>query len=190
MTVHTPIESRTRGIPRWALGLTGAMLLVGLALFATNLNGSNPPIFGGPKPSGGGLNAQTIIKASGCQACHGPDLAGQASFPSLHGVKNGPVSANLQQLGKDHPDNWDNLWIAGLALIFGGVAHGSLLAQAAPADQVNGLVFWFRLVVGAGLSLSALAAAIVALNVFLMYTAGRPAEYAIPSDAAPAAAGQ
>jgi len=80
--------------------------------------------------------------------------------------------------------------IAGLALIFGGVAHGSLLAQAAPADQVDGLVFWFRLVVGVGLSLSALAAAIVALNVFLMYTAGRPAEYAIPNDAAPAAAGQ
>ena len=113
MTVHTPIESRTRGIPRWALGLTGGMLLVGAALFATNLNGSNPPIFGSPQPSGGGLNAQTIIKASGCQACHGPDLAGQASFPSLHGVKTGPVSANLQQLGKDHPDNWDNLWIAG-----------------------------------------------------------------------------
>ena len=80
--------------------------------------------------------------------------------------------------------------LAGLALVFGGVAHGSLLAQGAPADQVNGLVFWFRLVVGAGLSLSALAAAIVALNVFLMYTAARPADYAIPNDAAPAAAGQ
>jgi cytochrome c oxidase cbb3-type subunit 1 len=80
--------------------------------------------------------------------------------------------------------------IAGLALVFGGVAHGSLLAQAAPADQVNGLVFWFRIVVGAGLGLSALAAAIVALNVFLMYTAGRLAEYAIPNEAAPAAAGQ
>ena len=113
MTVHTPIQSRIRGIPGWALGLTGAMLLVGAALFATNLSGSNPPILGTPQPSAGGLNAQTIIKASGCQTCHGPDLAGQASFPSLHGVKNGPVSANLQQLGKAHPDDWPNLWIAG-----------------------------------------------------------------------------
>jgi hypothetical protein len=128
MTVHTPIESRIRGIPRWALGLTGAMLLVGVALFATNLNGSNPPIFGSPQPSGGGLNAPTIIKASGCQACHGPDLAGQASFPSLHGVKNGPVSANLQQLGKDHPDNWDNLWIAGTDPAVKGIDRGGMPA--------------------------------------------------------------
>jgi cbb3-type cytochrome oxidase subunit 1 len=80
--------------------------------------------------------------------------------------------------------------IAGLALVFGGVAHGSLLAQSAPADQVDGLVFWFRLVVGAGLGLSALAAAIVTLNVFLMYTAARPADYAIPADTASATAGQ
>ena len=46
MTVHTPIESRTRGIPRWALALTGGMLLAGAAFFATNLSGSNPPIIG------------------------------------------------------------------------------------------------------------------------------------------------
>jgi mono/diheme cytochrome c family protein len=113
MTVHTPIESRTRGIPRWALALTGIMFVAGAAFFATNLNGSNPPIIGTPEPSGGGLNAVSIIKAAGCQACHGPDLAGQAAFPSLHGVKDGPVSQNLQQLSKDHPDDWANLWIAG-----------------------------------------------------------------------------
>ena len=115
MTVHTPIESRERGVPRWALGLTGVMLLAGAAFFATNLSGSNPPIGGEPQPSGsgGGLNAVSIIKAAGCQSCHGPDLAGQGPFPSLHGVKNGPSSENLQLLGTDHPDDWANLWIAG-----------------------------------------------------------------------------
>ena len=46
MTVHTPIESRTRGIPRWALAVTGVMLLAGAVFFATNLGGSNPPIAG------------------------------------------------------------------------------------------------------------------------------------------------
>ena len=115
MTVHTPIGSRERGVPRWAMALTGVMLLVGAVFFATNLNGSNPPIGGGPHPSesSGGLNAVSIIKAAGCQACHGPDLAGQGPFPNLHGVKNGPTSENLQQLGTDHPEDWPNLWIAG-----------------------------------------------------------------------------
>jgi len=28
-------------------------------------------------------------------------------------VKNGPTSANLQQLGKDHPNDWANIWITG-----------------------------------------------------------------------------
>ena len=114
MTVHTPIESRTRGIPGWALAVTGVMLLAGAVFYGTNLGGSNPPIGGTPEPSGGGgRSAQAIIKAAGCQSCHGPDLAGQATFPSLHGVKNGPVSANLKQLGTEHPDDWANLWIAG-----------------------------------------------------------------------------
>lgn len=115
MTVHTPIESRTRGVPRWALGASGVVFLAGAIFFATNLGGANPPIVGMPEPSGsgGGRTAAAIIKAAGCQACHGPDLAGLAAFPSLHGVKSGPVSVNLQQLGVDHPDNWANLWIAG-----------------------------------------------------------------------------
>jgi mono/diheme cytochrome c family protein len=137
MTVHTPIESRTRGIPRWALALSAVMFLAGGMFFATNLNGSNPPIFGSPQPSGGGLNAQTIIKAAGCQACHGPDLAGQASFPSLHGVKNGPVSANLQQLGKDHPDNWDNLWIAGTDPAVKGIDRGGMPVFGGPPTNLT-----------------------------------------------------
>jgi len=113
MTVHTPIESRIRGVPWWSIGATGAVFLMGAIFFATNLAGANPPIIGTPEPSGGGLSAQAIIKAAGCQSCHGPDLQGVGQFPSLHGVKNGPVSANLTQLGTDHPDDWANLWIAG-----------------------------------------------------------------------------
>ncbi len=74
--------------------------------------------------------------------------------------------------------------LAGLALITGGVAHGSLLAQSAPPEEIDGLVFWFRLVLGAGIGLSALAAAVVALNVFLMYTSGRRADYAVLEPAA------
>ncbi|MDP9468229.1 MAG: cytochrome c, partial [Chloroflexota bacterium] len=113
MTVHTPIESRTSGIPGWALGATGVVFLAGALFFATNLAGANPPIGGTPEPSGGGLSAAAIIRAAGCQSCHGPDLAGQGTFPNLHGVKDGPVSANLQQLGSDQPDDWADLWIAG-----------------------------------------------------------------------------
>jgi hypothetical protein len=59
-----------------------------------------------------------------------------------------------------------------------------LLAQSAPPEEIDGLVFWFRLVLGAGIGLSALAAAVVALNVFLMYTSGRRADYAVLDPAA------
>ncbi|HEY8922100.1 MAG TPA: cbb3-type cytochrome c oxidase subunit I [Candidatus Limnocylindria bacterium] len=69
--------------------------------------------------------------------------------------------------------------LAGLALIGGGVVHGSLLAQAATPKEIDGFVFWFELVLGAGIGLSALAAAVLALNVFLMYTSARRADYAI-----------
>lgn len=137
MTVHTPIESRTRGIPRWALSLTGVMFLAGAAFFATNLNGSNPPIIGGPQPSGGGLNAQAIIKAAGCQNCHGPDLAGQGAFPSLHGVKEGPVSENLQQLGTDHPEDWADLWIAGTDPAVAGIDRGGMPVFAGPPTSLS-----------------------------------------------------
>jgi mono/diheme cytochrome c family protein len=112
VSIHTPVASGGRGIPRWALGLTVAMLLAGSGYFATNLEGANPPILATPAPSGP-PSAQAIIARAGCQACHGSDLAGLAIFPSLHGVKNGPVSANLAQLATDHPDDWANIWIAG-----------------------------------------------------------------------------
>ncbi len=137
MTVHTPIESRERGVPRWALALTGAMLVAGAAFFATNLSGSNPPIDGGPQPSGGGLNAVSIIKAAGCQNCHGPDLAGQGPFPSLHGVKNGPTSENLQQLGTDHPEDWANLWISGTDPAVAEIDRGGMPVFGGPPTNLS-----------------------------------------------------
>jgi hypothetical protein len=152
MTVRTPIESRTRGVPSWAIGLSAVMLLAGTLFYATNLNGANPPIGGGgPEPSGGGggRNAQAIIKAAGCQTCHGPDLAGQAAFPSLHGVKDGPVSENLQQLATDHPDDWANLWIAGTDPAVADLERGGMPVFAGPptnltADEIATVVEYLK----------------------------------------------
>ncbi|MEO8251894.1 MAG: cytochrome c [Chloroflexota bacterium] len=151
MTVRTPIESRTRGIPGWAVGLTATMFLAGAVLFATNLSGENPPIGATPAPSGsgGGPNAIAIIKAAGCQACHGPDLAGQGAFPSLHGVKNGPISANLKQLGIDHPTDWANLWIAGTDPAVTGINRAPMPAFGKPptnltAEQIAAVVAYLK----------------------------------------------
>jgi mono/diheme cytochrome c family protein len=116
MTVHTPIETGSRGIPGWALGLTVFVLLVGGVYFAGNLTGENPPIVAQPSPSGGGgggVNAVAIINEAGCQSCHGPDLAGSGAFPSLVDIENGPVSENLQDFAAEHPDDWAAIWIAG-----------------------------------------------------------------------------
>jgi cytochrome c oxidase cbb3-type subunit 1 len=74
--------------------------------------------------------------------------------------------------------------LAGLALISGGIAHGSLLAQGAAAKAIDGTLFWFRLVLGAGLGLAALGALLATLNVFLMYTSARRADYAVIGEAA------
>lgn len=117
MTVHTPIESRSRGIPAWALGLTVFVLLVGAVYFAGNLTGENPPIVAQPSPSGGGgdttQQALALINEGACQSCHGPDLGGSGAFPSLLGVADGPVSENLQDFAAENPDDWAEIWIAG-----------------------------------------------------------------------------
>ncbi len=135
MTVHTPIESRTRGIPRWAIGASGVVFLAGAIFFSTNLAGANPPIGGTPEPSGGGRNAAAIIKAAGCQSCHGPDLEGVAGFPSLHGVKDGPISANLLQLGTDRPNDWANLWIAGTDPLVADLERGGMPVFGGPLSD-------------------------------------------------------
>jgi cytochrome c oxidase cbb3-type subunit 1 len=68
--------------------------------------------------------------------------------------------------------------VAGLALIGAGIAHGTLLAQGAPGDQVNGTLAWFRLVAAGGLGLAALGGVCLVGTLFLMYTTARRAEYA------------
>ena len=100
MSVKTPIETRTMRLPAWAVGLTVFALLVGGVYFATNLAGDSPPFAipgasgPAPGPSGGADPAvgEALISqaAPPCTSCHGPDLAGQADFPSLHGVADGP----------------------------------------------------------------------------------------------------
>lgn len=120
MTVHTPIETRSGGIPVWALVLTGLVLLVGAVYFGSNLVGENPPFAmpgqsappagdGEPDPAVG----EALVAEAGCAACHGPDLGGSGNFPSLLGIEEGPVSENLQDLAGEHPDEWVALWIDG-----------------------------------------------------------------------------
>ena len=141
MTVHTPIETGSRGIPGWALGLTVFVLLVGGVYFAGNLTGENPPIVAHASPSGSGapvLNAVAIIDEAACQSCHGPDLAGSGAFPSLHDIENGPVSENLQAFAEEHPDDWAEIWIAGVdpAVSDPGM-RGGMPAFAAPPYELT-----------------------------------------------------
>ena len=144
MTVHTPIATRSSGIPGWALGLTVFILLVGGVYLAGNISGENPPIVVGPSPSGspgGGDNTQraiAIVNEAGCQSCHGPDLAGSGTFPSLHDIENGPVSENLQDFAAEHPDDWAEIWIAGTdpAVADPGM-RGGMPAFAAPPYELS-----------------------------------------------------
>ena len=112
MTVRTPIETRSRALPVWSVAITVVVFIAGGLYFAGNLAGENPPIAG---PTGGGditAQAMAIIGQAGCQVCHGDNLTGNIG-PTLHNVKNGPGSDNLQALYTAHPDDWANLWIAG-----------------------------------------------------------------------------
>lgn len=118
MSVRTPIASRRSGLPAWAVGLVAFVLLVGGVYAASNLAGENPPLVGpiptGSPGGGGGEGAAlAIIESAGCQGCHGQDLSGSGSFPSLLGVANGPTSENLAPLAEAEPDNWIHIWIAG-----------------------------------------------------------------------------
>ena len=45
MTPHAPIATRP-GLPRWAVGLTVFVFLVGAVYLGSNLSGTNPPIAG------------------------------------------------------------------------------------------------------------------------------------------------
>jgi cytochrome c oxidase cbb3-type subunit 1 len=79
--------------------------------------------------------------------------------------------------------------IAGLALMGGGMAEGSLLAQGTAPDAVSDGLLIYRGVALAGMGMIALAGLAFVVNLFLMYTAGEPAEYTVPGSAPAAAAG-
>ncbi|HEU4735551.1 MAG TPA: hypothetical protein VFS48_00805, partial [Solirubrobacterales bacterium] len=74
----TPIGTRQRGVPAWALGLTVFLFLVGGVYFLSNLAGENPAFAipgaspglaasGEPDPAVG----EALIAEAGCQQCHG-----------------------------------------------------------------------------------------------------------------------
>ena len=153
MTVHTPIEARSGGLPPWAIGLTVFVFLVGGVYLASNLAGENPALAipgtsASPLASGGGEPDPAVGEAlvaqaqPSCSTCHGADLAGQADFPSLHGVADGPVSENLQDLAAEHPDDWIALWIDGTTPETEGIDRGGMPAfgeQSSP-EQIDSIV--------------------------------------------------
>jgi mono/diheme cytochrome c family protein len=156
MTIHTPIETRGSGIPAWVIGLTVFVLLVGGVYFASNLAGENPEfaIPGASAPAPGGsagadpaVGEQLIGSVTpACTACHGADLSGGGNFPNLHGVKDGPVSENLQQLAEEHPDDWIHLWIDGTTSATEGIDRGGMPAfgeQLSP-DQIDSIVAYLK----------------------------------------------
>ncbi|MBA2264872.1 MAG: c-type cytochrome [Chloroflexi bacterium] len=156
MTIHTPIGTRSRGLPPWAIGLTVFVFLVGGVYLASNLAGENPafaiPGASAPVASGGveadpavgeALVAQTQPQ---CSSCHGADFTGQASFPSLLGVADGPVSENLQDLGAEYPDEWIALWIDGTTPETEGLDRGGMPAfgdQLSP-EQIDAIVAFLK----------------------------------------------
>jgi len=75
--------------------------------------------------------------------------------------------------------------VAGVALMFGGLAQGSLLAQGAAPEVIDGTLVWFRLGAVAGLGLAALGGLALLGNLFLMYTDAGLAEYAVASPTPP-----
>ena len=156
MTIHTPIETRGSGIPAWVIGLTVFVLLVGGVYLASNLAGENPafaiPGASAPAPEGSGgadpaVGEQLIGSVTpACTACHGADLSGGGNFPGLHGVNDGPVSENLQQLATDHPDDWIHLWIDGTTPETEGIDRGGMPAfgeQLSP-DQIDSIVAYLK----------------------------------------------
>jgi mono/diheme cytochrome c family protein len=151
MTVHTPIESRSRGVPGWALGLTVFVFLVGGVYFAGNVSGENPPIVAAPSASGGPNVAQAaqqiIAKAvPSCTTCHGPDLTGSGPFPTLHGISEGPNMDNLKQLATDNPDNWIHLWIDGTGPEVAGIDRGGMptFGDQLTSEEIDTLVEYLK----------------------------------------------
>jgi mono/diheme cytochrome c family protein len=155
MTVHTPIETRSGGVPAWAIGLTVFVFLVGGVYLLSNLVGQNPALAipgvsatpgtsGPPDPE---IGAQLVQNAQPqCAACHGPDLSGSGDFPSLLGVNEGPVSENLQEFAAEHPDDWIALWIDGTTPETEGIDRMGMPAfgdQFSP-EQIDSIVAYLK----------------------------------------------
>ena len=79
--------------------------------------------------------------------------------------------------------------IAGLALMGAGMAESSLLSQGVAADALGAGVAPYRVVAFLGFGMVALAGLAMVVNLFLLYTSGEPAEYAVPDASAAVAAG-
>jgi cytochrome c oxidase cbb3-type subunit I len=74
--------------------------------------------------------------------------------------------------------------VAAFALIGAGIAHGSLRAEGAAAEEVQGTLSWFLMAAGGGLGLVALGGLAALVALFVMYTTARRAEY-VPAVEAP-----
>lgn len=151
MSAPPPVDTGREPIPQWMVVLGAAVVFVGVASLSFNLEGTNPDLVGvppseapasgppasgpppsGPPPTGGTADAAALIRQAGCEACHGPDLAGQGQFPSLHNLVAGPKSENLQQLATDFPDTWANLWIDGSGPEVAGLDRGGMPVFGGP----------------------------------------------------------
>ena len=78
---------------------------------------------------------------------------------------------------------WAGTTIAGLALMGGGMAEGSLLAAGTTPEEVTAQLLVYRAAAFGGFGLVALAGLAFLVNLFLTYTSGVPAEYVVPGAA-------
>jgi mono/diheme cytochrome c family protein len=154
MTVHAPIETRSGGVPPWAIGLTVFVFLVGGVYLLSNLAGRNPAFAipgasvpaapsGPPDPAIG--EALVGQAQPACAACHGADLSGGVG-PTLLGVNEGAVSENLQDLAAQHPEEWVALWIDGTTPETQGLDRGGMPAfgdQFTP-EQIQHIVAYLK----------------------------------------------
>ncbi|MDQ3690951.1 MAG: cbb3-type cytochrome c oxidase subunit I [Chloroflexota bacterium] len=79
--------------------------------------------------------------------------------------------------------------VAGLALMGGGMAEASLLGAGTAPDAVGDSLLVYRAIAFAGFGMVATAGLAFLVNLFLMYTSGERADYAVPGTTATAAAG-
>jgi len=79
--------------------------------------------------------------------------------------------------------------LAGMSLMGGGLAEGSLRAAGTAPEAIDAALVFYRVPAFMGMGLVALAGLAMLANLFLMYTSGEPADYVIPGQAASAAAG-